>query len=145
LGRLYITDLENTAMPWIRYDIGDVGRYFVEDHGCGRKSLRLHIEGRAQDTLSNSKGDLFTSDRIFDFFQGYKEIDNFQLVEKSKNNFQLLCVPSNGTGLNSERIVQEFKDFFDPSVQVKLYTVKTIKAEDGGKFRFVKSTRDVQV
>ena len=139
LGKLYITDLENVAMPWIKYDVGDVGRYFIEDHGCGRKSIRLQVEGRVEDTLSNSRGELFTSDQIFDFFHGFKEIDNFQLVEKSKGNFDLLCVPDNGTDINKERIIQEFKRFYSPDAFIKLYIVKTIKAEDGGKFRFVKS------
>jgi len=139
LGKLYITDLENVAMPWIKYDVGDIGRYFIEDHGCGRKSIRLQVEGRIEDTLSNSRGELFTSDQIFDFFHGFKEIDNFQLVEKSKGNFDLLCVPDNGTDINKERIIQEFKKFYSNDAIVKLYPVKTIKAEDGGKFRFVKS------
>jgi len=139
LGKLYITDLENRAMPWIRYDIGDVGRYYVEDHGCGRHSMRFQVEGRVEDTISNSKGELFTSDQIFDFFHGFSEIDNFQLIEKSRGNFDLLCVPNNGAPLDEESIVLKFKNFFDSHVCIKTYLVNTIKAEDGGKFRFVKS------
>jgi len=139
LGKIYITDLQNRAMPWIKYDVGDVGRYFVKGHGCGRTSIRLEVEGRIEDTLCNSKGEVFTSDRIFDFFHRFKEIDNFQLTEKSKGYFDLVCVSGNGTELNREKIIQEFRDFFSLEAVVKLYTVKTIKAEDGGKFRFVKS------
>lgn len=139
LGRLYVTDLENMAMPWIRYDIGDVGRYYVDDHGCGRHSIRLQVEGRVQDTLMNSKGELFTSDRIFDFFHGMDEIDNFQLIEKSKGWFELLCVPAKGTQIDKEKVTREFRMFFDPEAAIKVFVVKTIKAEDGGKFRFVKS------
>jgi phenylacetate-CoA ligase len=139
LGRIYITDLENHAMPWIRYDIGDVGRYFVDDHGCGRKSIRLQIEGRVQDTILNSKGEFFTSDQLFDFFHGFKDIDNFQLIEKSKGNFDLLYVSRNGDDINTKWITEKFKNFFDPDISVKEYRVKTIKAEEGGKFRFVKS------
>ena len=145
LGKLYITDLENRAMPWIRYDIGDVGRYFVDDHGCGRKSMRLQVEGRVEDTISNSKSELFTSDQIFDFFHGISEIDNFQLIEKSRGNFDLLCVPNDGTKIDKESIVLKFKDFFDPDVVIKLYIVNTIKAEDGGKFRFIKSKSFEQI
>ena len=139
LGRIYITDLENRAMPWIRYDVGDVGRYFTEDHGCGRKSIRLRVEGRVEDTLSNSKGELFTNNQVFDFFNGFKEIDNFQLIEKSKGNFDLLCVSRNGVGIDKEKIEQEFEKYFSSDALVKIYEVKTIKSEDGGKFRFIKS------
>ena len=139
LGRIYVTDLENRAMPWIRYDIGDVGRYYVDDHGCGRASIRPEIEGRLQDTLVNSAGELFTSDRIFDFFHSRRDIANFQLVEKARGNFELLCVPAPGQSVDREGIAGEFREFFDPAARVKAYTAKTIKAEDGGKFRFIKS------
>jgi phenylacetate-CoA ligase len=139
LGRIYITDLENRAMPWIRYEIGDVGRYFVDDHGCGRRSVRIEVEGRIEDTISNTRGDIFTSDQLFDFFHGFQEIDNFQVLEKSRGTFDLLYVPRNGSKIDAGKIVQEFNRFFDQKASVKVYPVKTIKAEDGGKFRFVKS------
>jgi len=139
LGRLYITDLTNVAMPWIRYDIGDVGRYLPGDHACGRHSRRIQVEGRVQDTLVNSRGELFTSDVVFDFFHGQGNIDNFQLVEKSAGRFDLLCVPVNGAGIDKNKVGCEFKQFFDSESLVKVYEVKSIKAEDGGKFRFVKS------
>jgi phenylacetate-CoA ligase len=139
LGRLYITDLENRAMPWIRYEIGDVGRYFVDDHGCGRKSIRIQVEGRVEDTIANSRGELFTSDQVFDFFHGFEEIDNVQLNEKTIGNFELLCVPKNATRIDKDRITHEFKNFFDANISVRTYIVNTIKAEDGGKFRFIKS------
>jgi len=145
LGRIYITDLENVAMPWIRYDIGDVGRYFVDDHGCGRRSIRLKVEGRVQDTISNAKGELFSSDQLYDFFHKFNEIDNFQLIEKSKGKFDLLCVPSNGTGVNQEKIIGEFKELFGSDMAIAAYTVKTIKAEDGGKFIFVKSNNHNEI
>ena len=139
LGRLYITDLENSAMPWIRYDIGDVGRCYQDDHGCGRASMRLRVEGRVQDTLRNSAGEFFTSDQVFDFFHSLLEIDNFQLVEKTAGRFDLLCVPVNGGSFDKAKVEREFKTFFDSDAQVKVFIAKTIKAEDGGKFRFVKS------
>jgi phenylacetate-CoA ligase len=139
LGKFYITDLENRAMPWIRYEIGDVGRYFEEDHGCGRGSIRLQVDGRVQDTLANSQGKFFTSDEVFDFFHVREEIDNFQLTEKSPGRFELLCVPAEGKDVDREGIARDFREYFDQEAFVKAYLVKTIKAEDGGKFRFIKA------
>jgi phenylacetate-CoA ligase len=49
-------------------------------------------------------------------------------------------VPREGDdGFDKERIAAEFRSFFDANASVKAFTVKSIKAEDGGKFRFVKS------
>jgi|GEM_PF-755825 len=139
LGKFYVTDLENRAMPWIRYEIGDVGRHFENDHGCGRRGIRLEVEGRVQDTLVNSQGRFFTSDEVFDFFHRREEIDNFQLTEKSSGRYELLCVPVEGKEIDREGIVRDFREFFDPEANIKAYAVKTIKAEDGGKFRFIKA------
>ncbi|MHC4754110.1 MAG: phenylacetate--CoA ligase family protein [Planctomycetota bacterium] len=139
LGKLYITDLENHAMPWIRYDIGDVGRYYLEDHECGRHSIRFNVEGRLQDTIVNSKGEPFSSDRVYDFFHAFEEIDNFQLIEKNRGKFDLLCVPANGKAIDKMLMAKRFGGYFDERAMVRVYSVKTIKAEDGGKFRFIKS------
>ncbi len=147
LEKLGLDELRDYQMERLRETISHaynrvpfyVGRCFLEDHGCGRKSFRLQVEGRVEDTLSNSEGEFFTSDQVFDFFHGLNEVDNFQLIEKSKGTFDLLLIPSNGSGLDKEGIAQEFKRFFDASASVKAFTVNSIKAEDGGKFRFVKS------
>jgi phenylacetate-CoA ligase len=48
-------------------------------------------------------------------------------------------VPREGAMIDKEDISLEFKQFFDVAANIKVFTAKTIKAEDGGKFRFVKS------
>ena len=139
MGRILITDLSNGAMPFIRYDIGDVGRWKEGDHHCGRNSPRLEVLGRVQDTLANRKGKLFSSDDMCDFFYQYPVIDNFQLIQKDLLQIDLLLVPQNGSKIDSQALIRDFQDFFEDQCSLNVYTVKSIKAEDGGKFRFVKS------
>ncbi len=138
-GRILITDLSNKAMPLIRYDIGDVGRWSEGAHQCGRNAIRLEVVGRIQDTLSNSKGKLFPSDDICNFFYNYPVLDNFQLVQKGPLKFDLLLVPKNGVAIDTGSMANDFNLFFGGNCSLTPYVVKSIKPEDGGKFRFVKA------
>ena len=138
-GRILITDLSNKAMPFIRYDIGDVGRWVDGVHHCDRHAIRLEVVGRIQDTISNSKGKLFPSDDICNFFYKYPALDNFQLVQKGPLKFDLLLVPKNGVAIDTGSMVNDFNLFFGDNCSLNPYVVKSIKPEDGGKFRFVKA------
>ncbi len=138
LGRILITDLSNKAMPFIRYDIGDVGRWVEGVHHCSRNAVLLEVTGRIQDTLSNSRGRLFSSDDICNFFYRYPSIDNFQLIQKNSLKFDLLLVPKNGLKMDSHSLIGDFQTFFEESCSLNVYIVKSIKPEEGGKFRFVR-------
>ncbi|MFQ5707541.1 MAG: phenylacetate--CoA ligase family protein [bacterium] len=140
LGKLYLTDLSNKAMPLIRYDIGDVAHYSNGNHSCVLKAERIKVQGRLYDTLINSRGKIFASDRVFDFFHAHEEIDNFQLIQKEEKSFDLLVVPKRNRLIDKEKLANEFNDFYGETVACSVYLVKSIKSEPGGKFRFVKST-----
>jgi phenylacetate-CoA ligase len=139
VGRILVTDLSNRAMPFIRYDIGDVGKWREGSHDCGRNAPRLEVMGRIQDTLSNSRGRLFSSDDICNFFYQYSAVDNFQLIQKDLLKFDLLLVPKNGLKMDSHSLIKDFQAFFEESCSLNVYIVKSIKPEEGGKFRFVKA------
>jgi phenylacetate-CoA ligase len=82
LGRIVFTNLENYAMPFIRYDIGDVGTYTDEPCSCGRGlSILKSIEGRDSDLIITPGGDIiivhfFTW--LFEFIEG---VDQFQVIQ----------------------------------------------------------------
>lgn len=83
LGRIVFTNLENYAMPFIRYDIGDVGTYTDEACPCGRGlSVLKSIEGRDSDLIITPGGDIiivhfFTW--LFEFIEG---VDQFQVIQE---------------------------------------------------------------
>lgn len=45
-GRIVLTDLTNTNMPFLRYETGDYGRMTWEPCSCGLKTPRVWFEGR---------------------------------------------------------------------------------------------------
>jgi len=57
VGRIVVTSLHNMAMPFIRYDIGDVGALGEHSCACGRGlPLLTHLEGRRSDVLLTPDG-----------------------------------------------------------------------------------------
>lgn len=139
VGKILITDLTNRAMPFLRYQIGDVGRLVRSRCGCGRAAPRLHVDGRLQDTLVTRQGKLVTSDQLMDFFYDHRDISEFQVIEKRPGKLDLLVVPRNGHPADHAQLGNRLRTLLADDVDVTVYPVKTIKPEASGKFRFVKS------
>ena len=45
-GRVYVTDLHNYAAPYLRYELGDLGRLLPQPCACGRALPLVEIDGR---------------------------------------------------------------------------------------------------
>jgi phenylacetate-CoA ligase len=57
LGRVLVTKLNSRGMPFIRYDIGDLGEWVHGECPCGRHIPRLRLAGcRATDFLVSADG-----------------------------------------------------------------------------------------
>jgi phenylacetate-CoA ligase len=138
LGHILITDLKNRVMPFIRYKVGDVGRFYASKCSCGRESIRVFVEGRIEDLVVAPNGRALTGDFFQDFFFNQTDVRFFQLNQKAQDRFDLLLVPTNGV-CDHQRIVTALKEHMGP-VQVDCFDVKSIRPETSGKFRYVKST-----
>lgn len=51
-----VTDLHNRAMPFIRYDTGDVGSFAVDAHGEVDDTVLATVAGRTLDSLFDTAG-----------------------------------------------------------------------------------------
>jgi len=70
MGRLLVTNLHNHAMPFIRYEIGDLGAIDVAPCACGRELPRLvGMVGRMSELIATPSGRLvFGADLGLDTF-----------------------------------------------------------------------------
>src|SRR5690606_21349580 len=70
LGELLVTDLHNTAMPLIRYKLGDLGRLSDGNCDCGRPYPVLDkIVGRAYDIIVGIDGRKYHPESILYVFE----------------------------------------------------------------------------
>jgi phenylacetate-CoA ligase len=92
-GEIVCTSLFNYAMPLIRYKIGDVAVPSDETCDCGRNlPLMRMVEGRKDHLIVLANGQVLTP-RAFTVamheFQYYPDIEQFRVVQKKLNLFEL--------------------------------------------------------
>jgi len=97
-GRILVTDLDNHAMPLVRYELGDVGILTREPCPCGRALLVLkELQGRLQDCLQNAHGDILPAMFFAEVSQHLAGIRSYQLVQSSFGDILLRYVPNGHT------------------------------------------------
>lgn len=141
-GRILLTDLDNTTMPFVRYEVGDVGVLSKETCTCGSKSYLLKsIEGRVADIITLNNGSkvhgVFFTDILYEIDeQGYgSRISRFQARQK-KDGHLVFAIESkediNEAYLTSlKKALGKFFNSFEISIETELPT------EASGKFRYV--------
>jgi phenylacetate-CoA ligase len=136
-GRLVVTDLTNTAMPLIRYEVGDVGCLYRAPCPCGRTTVRLEVLGRTQEVLTSPHGPLTSSD-VADSFFADPAIANFRLEEPDPGTFEATIV---GGWNNGAPDVEAWKDRFarlhGGANRLRTRLVPFIRPEASGKYRFI--------
>jgi len=132
-------------MPLIRYDLGDVGYMRADPCGCGRRTSRLVVLGRVQDTLATRSGQLLTEHHVSDFLYGYPGVDWFQLAQRSDQAFDLQVVSGGPDPLAADALARDLAGLLGEGTRVAVRTVRSIPPENGGKYRVIKSTSGASV
>ena len=137
IGEVICTGLLNTLQPLIRYRIGDVARWAVDQAcGCGREMPILEqIEGRVEDTCYTADGrEVLRFDTVF---KGINQIREAQVVQETLDSFTVYVVP--GRGFNSRDImrIQENMQVHVGRVHTLVKPVERIPRSGSGKFRAV--------
>jgi phenylacetate-CoA ligase len=140
LSELVLTDLDNLAMPLIRYRIGDYIRAGSYPCACGRTfPLMRDVEGRTSDALTSRQG-VWTESRFQDFFGRFNLKNQFQVIEKNRAQIEARIVRAKDrNGVVLERIKTELEDLLGRDRVITVEWVDTISCEPSGKFRLVKS------
>jgi len=142
-GRLVITSLNNKAMPFIRYDIGDIGVIEEDEHGLVLKTL----SGRVNDTIVLPSGKkspgltfYYVSRSILESRGVLKE---FIIRQTSLDSFEFDIVSDRP--LTAEEIVDIQKKmdvYLEPGLQLKINRVEKIIRPASGKIKHFYSELD---
>ncbi|MFM8570595.1 MAG: phenylacetate--CoA ligase family protein [Pirellula sp.] len=134
VGEIVATDLANTAMPLIRYKVGDVGRIVPGKCSCGRTTRRIEILGRIQETI-RFEDRWITAAQIADTAYSDPSVSNFRLDEISSMHFELQLVPSLlGGQPDVASIKDRFASLFREPIKVSHRIVPYLAPESNGKF-----------
>ena len=138
-AEITITDLDNYAMPFIRYKNGDVG--VLSDQPCGcKRHLKLlkRIEGRSQDFLKTLDGNVIPSIFFPGHFRNIKGIEQYQIVQPDLYHITLKFVKNqffSEKELND--MLQMIKEMIGHNVNINLEECSYIPLTGRGKSRLV--------
>jgi phenylacetate-CoA ligase len=142
-GEVVVTELNNLAMPLIRYRLGDFAAWSTEPCACGRTLPTLReVFGRSYDMVRNREGQRLHGEFFMYIVEDARQrglgIDAFQLVQHDYDNVTVRVVPSEGYGVAAEEFVRSrIRAGLGETVDVAFERVAAISRERSGKMRLV--------
>ncbi len=98
-GRIVLTNLNNLAMPFVRYAIGDLGSLRSEPCPCGRGLPLLdHVAGRSSDQLVLPGGRALLMWFFTTLFRQTPGIDAFQVRQTAPDRIVITLAPGRDFG-----------------------------------------------
>ncbi|TNC19703.1 hypothetical protein FHE66_02310 [Georgenia sp. 311] len=133
-GRIVVTDLFNRAMPFVRYDTGDVGYWHVGADGQADTSRLAGIEGRRSDLIYDADDALLSTHFVAKVMNEYVDVRQYQLVQTGQGAYTVrLNAPQDVA--RDERIAADFRRELGSGAQLTIEHTDEIPLLASGKRR----------
>jgi phenylacetate-CoA ligase len=139
VARVIITDLDNKAMPLIRYNIRDLARYSNEKCSCGRGlPLMSGLDGREGDYIISADRQKYYFTHLHEFFDRYDEVRWFNVIQSAGGALTVEIVKECKTDEQTlaRKIAADLKAKIGQEISVR-YT-DSIEEAKNGKLGFIK-------
>ena len=138
-GEILATSLYNFAMPFIRYDTGDLGHIIDDVCGCGRGyKLLKEVVGRSVDVLVTPEGkNIHGWFFLFIFWEHCKEIKEYQVVQEKLDTIVIKIVPEADFDENQLDRIREIVREKSEGWNVEFKFVDEIVRTGAGKYKFI--------
>jgi phenylacetate-CoA ligase len=136
-GRILATSLYNYAMPFLRYDTGDLGILSDEKCECGRElPLLKKIIGRTTDYLEFSNGAIIGTPILTVLF-GKFDIIQYQIVQKDLNTILVNIIKGENYREDDKKEIRDtfYKHIGD--INIMFNYVDKIETTKAGKWKFI--------
>lgn len=137
LGRIVVTDLYNRAMPMIRYDTGDLGIMTHVDKNGQKGKFLSRIEGRSNDFLFSTTGELLSPVTISVNMWKFNELKQYQFIQVGKTNFKIKIVCDSNPYLRESELIADIKSLVGKEADIDLIYVENIPLLKSGKRKYV--------
>jgi phenylacetate-CoA ligase len=136
-----VTDFNNYAMPFIRYNMGDICGVGRTACSCGRGlPLIREVQGRSSDFIKRRDGSLIHGEYFTHAFYGMEGVQKFQVVQESLELILVSVVA--GTPIadaSRDRIIGKIREALGEGVRIEVRQVADLPVTASGKFRFTLS------
>lgn len=139
VGRIVVTNLNNRAMPLIRYEVGDMAIPAGELCLCGRGlPLLRSIVGRKTDIITSPSGKLLHGEFFTHLFYNLSGVYQFRVVQETRTDLRIQLVP--GPGFDQPAALAFLEHTIhrhgDPAFQVRFELCDQLAPAASGKHRF---------
>ena len=139
-GRIIITSLNNYSMPYIRYEIGDIGILSKETCSCGRNfPILSSIIGRCDDFVVMPSGRLMDPQTVVFQIEVIPEVKEFRIIQEEDYHITVNIVPEEGTEFSKikGRIKTALDALFNGVLTIKVNRVLNLERGGTGKHKSV--------
>ena len=136
-GEITVTDLDNRAMPFIRYRTGDLAVATDGSCPCGRGlPLIARVEGRVSELIVGLNGQVYACPGPTFWTAGVSGIHQLQIYQGSRERIELRVVPGPEWSEESARLLTARFHELLGAVQVEIVMRDEIPVAASGKYRF---------
>ena len=145
MGSITVTDLHNYAMPFIRYENGDLGTLSDETCACGRGlPLMESVEGRITDVIVTKDG--FISSPILTTIFKNLPVNQYQVIQEKEGDILIKIIKGDEYSQNdTDYIVRTMRQYLREDMKIELEFTDNISTTKAGKRRVVISKVPVRL
>lgn len=137
VGRIVVTDLYNYAMPFIRYDTGDIGAWVQTKHFSKKVKAIGNFGGRVVDMIFDTSGNQVSPHSITNIMWEYQGIKQYQFVQKTHNQY-IMKINIDRTGFNAEdKLKLALLEVFGKDADINFEYCNEIPVLTSGKRRYI--------
>jgi phenylacetate-CoA ligase len=138
-GEVISTNLENFAMPFLRYRTRDLGSLNIQKCQCGKESILIdHLEGRVDDFVLTPDGRTIGPTGISVLLEPISNLLECQIIQEKIEALNILTVwKKEYKQKDIEALKNAFKHYLGSSLSYNIQIVDSIPKTGTGKFKFV--------
>jgi len=138
-GTILATSLHNFAMPFLRYDTGDIATRAEDPCSCGRAyPLLSEIVGRSVDVLITPEGTKVHGwFFLYIFWEHGEGIKEYQVVQETINEIKIKIVKEEKFNEQKLDIIRKIILSKSPDWNISFNFVDEIKRTKSGKYKFI--------
>jgi phenylacetate-CoA ligase len=140
-GEIIITELYGSAMPLIRYQVGDIGSYTPTECDCGRGMPLLHnLKGRSDEFIVCPNGKR-VDPIVFEYIlkeipSRLGDVTRFRITQRRKDMLEVeICYSGNRYEELAQTATERLRKVLGDDFEFEFRSVDSITAEPSGKLR----------
>lgn len=135
-GKILATSPYNYALPFIRYDTGDLGITSDSECACGRKTpLLKEISGRVTDFLKLNN--IIIGSPVLTVLMGKFDIEQYQITQEDSHSITCKIIRGNTYKKEDERFIKDSFYSHVGQINIEFDYVDSILTTDAGKHKFI--------